>query len=412
MNDSEIASLLSNFKEANKTLRSRAITIGVLFLIIIGLRYSESERLTSVLGLSGYQYQLEKIMELKDTAFKRVIDGDKEQYFPITKSCYSYEYQNVFKKIQYNNYDKKILLDYIVSIDAQMDKLNENKSVNILGFSIALTPLCYVFFFLMLIIFHDFTQTILYRKKTYHQLKKLNTQDWKFGNELFGFFEESDKPSLRFVRFISSFITSCFIVIPFINSMLLLNYNAIGSSDFAELLIPLNIVCIIIISLNTLIIFYSENILNIKYLAKIILGNYASLAKNQRLIWIMTLAFPAVIFFEDAINYYMATVSLKIGMLIIHFFSLVTLYFILIKCKSSPTKFYRGVRAFLLIFNFIWLYFVMFQSSPNYYIKTVRDLSYIDSIFYMWLFFAFIAFVISVIYTRFYMPNNLRKALR
>lgn len=58
MTQSDVPELIQSFKDANKTLRKRAITIGVLMLLSIALKYMEYSRQENIFDLVNYQLRL------------------------------------------------------------------------------------------------------------------------------------------------------------------------------------------------------------------------------------------------------------------------------------------------------------------------------------------------------------------
>jgi len=204
--EADLEKIISSFKEANQNLRKKAISIGVLMILTIGLTYMESKRLATVYNLIGYQYQLREINTLPDSSFQKVINGDKEKYFPTFSSRTNLDYIRLFEKVKFEKYNRALIEQEIDEADKTIEDLNKVESIGILGLNIPIEPVTYGGMIIILILFHDFTQIIMFRNQIQRKLKKFKIADWELGSESFGFFNRVETPAIKFLRFTSSII--------------------------------------------------------------------------------------------------------------------------------------------------------------------------------------------------------------
>jgi hypothetical protein len=390
MTEADIDKLITSFKEANKNLRKKAITIGALMIITIGLVNMESIRLTTVVDLLNYQEKLEAINKLQDTTFKSVMDDDSPGYYQKCALCS--ELDNLFLKIKANDYDRKILVNAIEQIDVDIKNVNADKSISILGFSIPVRLMYYVFFFIMLILFHDFTQVIIFRKKVYREIRMLHTPDWKLGFELFGFYSHPNKPSLRFANFTSSLITCTLIICPLATSFMMMRLI----SNNNEVLTILNFLCLLFIVTDTVIIVYTENLLNFRFLSNVFLGNYGLSRAGMKTLWKMVVAGWSFILFFIMLIGFNGSIPFQIAFFLLCTIPLMGLYFVMMKCFDTPNKKWKGIRASFLIANFCWLSLIVYACNPS------RTYHFDDlvNIIVSFLVICLCAMLISVIYIR------------
>ncbi|MNV02957.1 hypothetical protein D3C71_931980 [compost metagenome] len=356
----EFEDLIASFKSANQSLRKRAIALGVLMTLAIALRYSENIRFEKVFNLKEYQYSLERIAVLPDSTFRLVVDGDtdlEKEYFSLNEldSENGYHYR-LFEKIRLNNYQRELVIKAMDEVDQKIENYNQQQSIGILGLTIPLEPVAYLSLVFVLIVFHDFTQIIIVRNQIYRKIREQNLSRWKLGFEFFGFYNQSNNSTLKFLRFTSSLITGVLIVCPLITSYLMMDLN--NSNNV--FLFLLNIVCFLLIVIDTIIIFHTENIGNFRYFCNFYLGRHNVGTFEMRMIW----GFPLSLM----VSVNLALSAILIGTLgtpgiVYCLMSLVPpvfLFFSLIYTQKNPTKRNRAIRSGLLVLN-IFLVFITFR---------------------------------------------------
>lgn len=379
MTEADIEKIITAFKEANQSLRKRAITLGILMVLTLGLTYTESTRLETVTDLLDYQYQLKEINKLQDTAFQRVVNGDNEKYFPLLRSSMAgLERIRLFEKVRFASYDKKIIEDAIDNIDSRIEDLNKEKAINIFGLNIPIRPVTYVSLLILLVLFHDFTQIIIYRNQIYRRIRGLKIPRWKLGFELFGFYHSTNNPSLKFLRFTSSIISGVLTILPLITSFMLLGIDNHSNSTVLSIM---NIICFAIIVIDTVIILYTENVWNFRFYANRFLGHYPISRRQMRYVWLFPM-FP-IISLELSICSVLDTPSPTINVLyfVLGIVPLALLYFSLEKTHDTPTKFWRAIRAGLLIVNAFWAYALVNNAFKEYTTWNYHEIEYFAGFF-------------------------------
>jgi hypothetical protein len=297
MTDSDIDLLINSFKDANKALRKRAVSIAVLMFLTLGLLYLHNDTWDKIDSLWNYQQQLEGLLKLNDSTFRRTIDsGDGESIIPIRGCVTCPERYKLFESVKTSNYNKKPIEAAIYDIDTQVSAIEEDKQINILGFSIPIKPLYYVFFIIILVLFHDFTQVILFRKRIYQKMKIWDIPDWKMGFELFGTHEYSNKQASRFIRFISSTLTGVAILMPLVASILFIKIpNSLNAGNM--ILFVINLACLAFIIIDTIIIFYTDNLWHFRIMRNVYLGNYKMTKMELTKLWSSLMGFFLLIRF-------------------------------------------------------------------------------------------------------------------
>lgn len=373
MNISDSEKLIDAFKQANKNLRTRIIQVGVLTILAIGFLYLENQRMKSVTALMNYQSKLEKVNELSDSVFKRVVDNDGDEYFHVLFSDgVELERLALFYKIRHNNYDRKIFNDAIFQIENRIDEINTDKSVSLLGIEIPVEPIFWISFLIMLVLFHDFTQVILYRKKIYRKIHELNIPDWQLGFELFGFFDTSNTTSASFVRFTSSFIVGLMILCPSITSLMMLKLP-VRHSD--EILSFINVLFMILILADTIIILYAENVWGFRTSSDLFLGKTSSKRIKTKSIWRITTGSVCFFYLLGAIDNSNYSIAFRMLFFVLCVAPIVLLYISLQKVELNGNLTWKAVRAAMLIVNICWFAHVVLMDSQRKY--TIEDFEYI-----------------------------------
>lgn len=352
----ESGGLIDSFKAANQSLRKRAITLGVLLLVAIALKYSEQDRFEQVSGLVDYQSSLAIIYNLPDSSFKDVVNGDHEQYFTEFVD-YNLDRFRLFEKVKEQNYERTLVSNTIDEIENKIEILNKNKSIDVIGITIPLEPIVYLSLIFILIVFHDFSQIVVFRNQVFRRLRTTLKQPWELGFEFFGFYNDSKNSGVIFLKAIASIITTLFIISPIATSLLILGLNRSGSM----LLGFVNASCLIIIVIDTIVLFYVENRLNFRFLSHRFLGKHNLGLRRMRVIWLLPIVVIITLELIAGI-----ILSLHFGTNGIFFFllcvtPLIPLYFVLERTFKKPNYLNRSLRSGLLLLNIYWVISIFYE---------------------------------------------------
>lgn len=398
----EAEKLIESFKSANQSLRKRAIALGILMILAVALSYSESERFKKVSDLTEYLFSLEQLSRLPDSSFQKMIDDEWEfssKYYSLfPENGEMYANSRLFEKVKYNNYDRKLIFSVIEEIDQKIESCNEKQSIGILGLTIPLEPVAYLSLVFVLIMFHDFTQIIIVRNQIYRRIRGQKLPHWKLGFEFFGFYNPGKNASLKYLRFTSSLITVVLIICPLVTCFLMTNIN--NSNSFFLFLI--NIICLILIVIDTVIIFYTENIAGFRYLSNLYLGKHNTGKLKLRLIWATPLLF-------------MLTVNLGLGFAIMDeffmsgilycFMSFIPpslLYYSLVVTQKKPTKRNRAFRTGSLLLNLFWIFSTVYALFSTARFSENR----LDELGLTLIAAIFLCLLYSLIYMKFFMVRR------
>src|ERR1035437_6316703 len=159
--------LIQSYQLTNKLLRGRAILLGVLFLIIVGLLYTVHENNQKQYVYEDVIYHLEYLaltdsVEKKlDASFKEIIDRDGLGVFSVAQLE---KLRNDLAKS--NNKDRTPIYDLMVEYDKQIKALGVKTgdySISALGISTSMSDWIYFSPIILLLLYHDLTVKILYR---------------------------------------------------------------------------------------------------------------------------------------------------------------------------------------------------------------------------------------------------------
>ena len=374
--EKEIEKIIGLFKEANQSLRKRAISIGILMIISISLTYTEARRLEDVMSLINYQYKLKEINKLADSVYIKVIEGDNDKYFPPASNN-NYEYIRLFERVKFNNFDRTLIEKAIDDTEIKIEEVNKGNSINIVGLNIPLVPVTYMGMVIILILFHDFTQIITFRNQIQRKIRKFKIPEWELGFELFGSYNNKKDPAFVFLRFTSSMISGILIICPLITSFLILDLNNSNS----DLLSFLNIFCFCIIITDTVIILYTENVWSFRFYSNTFLTKRTKYKSKKRIIWLTPMVLLCSLHLGIA-----TAISSSIIISVLYFalvcLPLIPLFIFLERTYENHTKFNRIIRASLLIVNIFWIY-VMFNSAFGYSVWGYYQIQLLLSIFFI-----------------------------
>lgn len=352
----EVEKLIESFKSANQSLRKRAIAIGILMLIAIALKYSEEVRLERVSGLIDYEYSLEMIYKLSDSNFQEVINNGGFEYF-TDFSDENLDRFRLFEKVKEDDFQRTLISNTIDNIDLQIDELNKAQSISLMGFTIPLEPIIYLSLIFVLILFHDFTQIVVFRNQVYRRIRNGSAHSLELGFEFFGFYNRANNSGTSFLKVVSTIITSILILCPIATSLLMLGLNRSNSITLGIV----NAFCFFIIAIDTIIILQTENRLNFRYLSNRFLGKHNLSITKMRLIWSLPIIVILTIELVAGIIMFVSLGEVGVFFFIFCLLPIAPLYFSLEHTYQKPTRINRSIRAGLLLLNIFWVISVFYE---------------------------------------------------
>lgn len=400
--NTERDSLISSYKESNKSLRKRAVSIGILMILVVAFKYNTATKNEKSSELINYQYSLETICQLPDSLYRAVIcDTNENQYFNWnTISVVNLEHIRLFRRVKNNNFQRSIIEEEIDNIGLRIKEADREESIALLGFNIPVEPITYLALVLILILFHDFTQTFIYRSRLTRSIRRCKLKDWEFGFELFGGETEMKKNTIsKYTYLISTIIILSVILSPIVSSYLMLDYNYTDS----YFLFGLNIFCFIVVIADSLIILYTDNLLNIRYFANTMLGRYNTTTKTLRWYWFTLCTTIVLINMNLALdfNLHYEIFQIKALFFLFNFIPAFALFLCSFLIRKNTSKIFRSIRAGLILLNVFCLSFVIDES---FYVNSLS----IDNLYEMWNMFiiATIACACYVFLYRFYLIDK------
>jgi hypothetical protein len=349
----------------------------------------------------NYQFTLEDINKLPDSTFQKVISGDNLKYFPYNHfNSANMEHTHLFEKIKSDSFKRTLIEQAIDDIDKKVEDQNKEKSISILGLNIPIKPVNYVAMLIILILFHDFAQVIIYRNQIHRKIRRFKVPDWKLGFEFFGFYNNSNSAAYKFLGFTSSIIAGVLIICPLITSILILGLN-----NFDVFFSILNIVCFSLIIIDTVIIFYIENIWNFRFYSNRYLGKHNTDKTTMRMIWMFPILFVSALHLGIATALDTPSKLVNILYFILCCAPLVLLYLSLEKTYSNPTNLNRSIRAGVLIINLFWI-FTMFHNAFTF---EKWEYYQLQDVFYMLIIVSIVSACTSFVYMRYFMIIDNKK---
>ena len=398
----ELEDLITSFKSANQSLRKRALALGVLMIIAVGLRFAETARSEKVSNLLTYQSALASIADLPDSTFRALIDGNtdlEKEYFPMTDFNQEMVFHyRLMEKIRLNNYGREPLILEINDIDKKILDENRQQSISLLGLTIPLEPVAHLSLIFVLIVFHDFTQIMVIRNQVYRRISHQKLSQWKLGTEFFGFYFSGNNSTLKFIRFTSSLITGVFVLCPIVTSYFMMYVNNSQNSIW----LILNITCFLIIVIDSVLIFYVENIAGFRYFSNFYLGRHSASASKMVAIWAISISFFIVTNLGLSIALIQDLGYPGVEYLLMTTVPPVALFFVLIAAKKNPSKIIRALRTCLLMIN-LFLVVVSIRAFSIAYRLTKFEIHEVkENVIVVTIF----CLVYSFIYMRFFMHGK------
>ena len=273
----DVNSLIQNYQQTNKLLRGRAILLAIFFIIILGLlhttRNNEQKRegYTSIIDLlSGFRGADSLKRDMDSIYFAETSNWD---YSNLNNAFTSEQYNKLRFDLEKSDYkDKTPLYELIAEYDKEIKKLGlktENYQINVLGFASPMSDWIYFAPIILLILYHDFTLNILYRRTLREKLRALNIERWKLGAEIFGVEYEQETPTMRFAKLMTNVFMLILLFLPLIPAFIGATFYQKETSfhDIQPFMLVVQWISPIVMSIEMLVIFYTENLWGAKKIA-------------------------------------------------------------------------------------------------------------------------------------------------
>jgi hypothetical protein len=364
--DQDEATLITLYQSTSKLLRNRAIFMGTLFIIMVGLFRTVESNTQKRWAYYHVKYDMRCIVESDSmlATFDSVLYGSlmNEHYY---NSGFSSERFNLLRyELSKSNFkDPAPIYAVIRELDTLEDAIGdklENYQISVLGFTTSIAYWIYLSPIILLLLYHDFTMKIFYRRGLREKLKKLNVAGWKLGAELFGFeFDSGDTPVNRFIKIITSVFVSTLLLLPLIPALYGVYFymNETSAEDFSPALIFILWLCPLIISIDIILVYYVENLLAVRHVTAFfakILGARATITAAV-LSGIYSFSIFALLTFVSHFEYeygfidYGLAVTLLITLSILPF----SIYHL---AKKWPNKWFRAGRIVGRVLNAYWTF--------------------------------------------------------
>jgi hypothetical protein len=249
-------------KEAGGTIRNRFLLISALFVIIYGLLHlrMDPHRGEDRNIMSDITF-LERMRDTSD-----VISFIKNNEFNIVMSVGSIPAGNLVYKLNHNPIDKSPIIEAIEQkynlYEEKIEKTTQplEQAFNLLGVNIRITWFLFLFPFVIMLLFHDLTRNIFYRRKVLSVSNIPDNEQLLLGVGVIGLsFPSQEKGFLKLIPIIDKILFPILLIVPLICSISLLKFISYYTSSFWLLAFEFLFTCIIAIEL--IAIFYKENIL-------------------------------------------------------------------------------------------------------------------------------------------------------
>lgn len=389
--------LLQSLQRTNRLLRQRAIIIGVLMIIAWGVLQASKSDYDKSIKYYEYIVLLEHFKETKD--LKKFIEADslRPLYFII-------DTEELYFKIEKANYtDRTPIVEAIATIKQLRNEFNKgNKTINIFGLDVPIKPWLYLSPLIILILFHDFTETIFYRKTLQQKAESTDIEDWEKGPELFGFHSYKKRNAeSAFLQAISTILIVLFLLCPLITSVLFIiqvfgNYHYSDEGKPGSFLMIVSWGCFFIVMIDTILIFYHENILNFKKTIDLLAGQlYAgdgikTRPMEARIITIVLLLLLQLIVILPSV--FEADLFMIIVYYLLVIFSVGILYISLAKSDNNTyNKYWKAIRFWAVLINTFWVLVFLFVIL-NFKTFHTNDIKELTSLFVI---FSFVTIIIA-----------------
>ncbi|WMJ74156.1 hypothetical protein RCC89_13415 [Cytophagaceae bacterium ABcell3] len=277
--------LLEKWHSSTLTLRKKAAFFLGLLIIVIGLLWNQKQNLNKHAILQNKWQEYYYLSQYDGDSLKELIERSRNDDDTLVLNYINFE---LYFKLQKSNFSNSEIFNEIQKIDMEKQELFFDQSFNILGVQIPLKIIILLSVIILTILFHEFTQTLHYKRTILNELHKFKFEKWELGHQMFGQYSGiQESTSGNYINFISGLITFVVLICPLTTSLLLFDF--LGGFRENDYVILLNIPCLLIISINTTIVFYKENILGVGYLVDLFMGNIKDEPKLTVIffIWIM-----------------------------------------------------------------------------------------------------------------------------
>jgi hypothetical protein len=175
--------LISSLQEVNKAIKSRLITLSLMFLIAVGFLFHSSNNDSKSMEYYTYITSLTKLI---DTADLKTYMSNHEN--DIVEDLYHIiDMEAVFYKVKASNYQDKLPIVEAISELKRIRRgyftgLNE-QMISLFGIEVPLSPLISISTLILLFIYHDYALKMYHRQRLLSFIKQSKIPDWYIGHE-------------------------------------------------------------------------------------------------------------------------------------------------------------------------------------------------------------------------------------
>lgn len=262
----DTAKLVEQLQVTNQLLRRQAIMIGLISFIALALMDLSQAQWDRNQALFHKIQLLENLRDAKDLR-KHVETNWREIDSAL---MHDLDTDALLFELKQDNYsDRTPIVEAISQLKEKRRAtwgISEN-TVSIMGVDIPIAFWFYLVPFIILLLFHNFTQIVQYRGNLIRKLGII--EDWKQGPYLAGFRQHPQTDAWgRYLQIISSFIAIGFLLFPLLVSFLFVMASYSLTTDFeragTDIILALNWLCLCLLATDVLLILYQENILKFR----------------------------------------------------------------------------------------------------------------------------------------------------
>jgi hypothetical protein len=292
--------LIQNLQQANRLIRSRAVILTFFLILMMGFSLSIKQEDQELQALNrGYDRLLRlftpdsmKVILTRDS-LKYLSDGNLIGPYMSVEVLYDQLKRDSFKNTQ----------PLYVAVNELDTELREKKqeqqkaTVSIGGFSTPIRPIMILAPILLLLLYHDFSIIMLYRRKLEQKMIERKIDIWKVGPETVGHYMLEFLPNrLKHIKVLWGIIQMVILFLPVLPAIYFCLYSVMQYQITGGVFI-INLICCFLIFIDFLVVLDSENILGLRDVSMVFSGKRPSDATTK--FWYrrnrMTTALPLVL---------------------------------------------------------------------------------------------------------------------